>query len=410
MGSITPIAPMSPISGERPRPNGPASKTMSTTRENPKPSPREPRARYAAYALFLLALLPSAMAESIRFEVRSREALKTREQIIEAGLEYLQGTQNSDGSFGRTQKSLQTSLAVLAQLSIGITPSEPDQGPGLIKAYEWHFTHSGDDGFMGESENPHESHAVAGLMAASLLGMGPSPEANLEIARRADRAMQYSTRIQNRAIGADYFGGWTPNPRVKVNDRMVTAWQLLFLRSMSYAGRKVAKRSISRATDFVLGSQKDPENSKKKFEKEDLGGFSYDAAGLPVVSVTSAGLTVMTLYDLSERRRGLAAHWLKEHPPLWYGPNFYQTHFFGARGTLHHCRMAGNPKPFDRYFRRLFQLLKDHQNPDGSFQIPPGNAENTKVMGKTYATAMALLILNADRELLPIDMQPGGEK
>ena len=383
---------------------------MIRTRTNLRIAPQRTAARYALPALLLLALLPPAPAESIRFEVRSREALKTRGQIIEAGLRYLQEAQNSDGSFGRTQKSLQTSLAVLAQLSIGITPSDPDQGPGLTKACEWLFTHSGDDGFMGESENPHESHAVAGLMTASLLGMGLSPETNLKIAQRADRAMRYSTRIQNRAIGADYFGGWTPNPRLKVNDRMVTAWQLLFLRAMSYAGRKIPKRSISRATDFVLGSQKDPENSKKKFEKEDLGGFSYDAAGLPVVSVTSAGLTVMTLFDLSERRRNLAAQWLKEHPPLWYGPNFYQTHFFGARGTLHHARMSGNPKLFDRYFCRLFQLLKDHQNPDGSFQIPPGNAENTKVMGKTYATAMALLILNADRELLPIDMQPGGEK
>jgi len=359
--------------------------------------------------LFLVALLLGpcvSRAGPISFEARSAEALRARERFIDAALEFLLSEQNPEGSFGRSQKNLQTALVVLAHLSAGITPADEEYGPGLVKAYRWLFSRGGEDGFLGDSEHPHESHAVVGLMLASLIGMGNDPEENLRIAQQANQTLAYSLRIQNKAVGADYFGGWTPNPRVKVNDRMVTAWQLLFLRAMSYAGRKIPKRSISRATEFILGSQKDPDESEKKFDKADIGGFSYDAAGLPVVSVTSAGLTVMTLFDLSERRRALAADWLKEHPPLWYGPNFYQTHFFGARGTLHPARKTRNPKVFDRYFRRLLQILKDHQNPDGSFQIPPGNAENTKVMGKTYATATALLILNADRELLPIDMEP----
>jgi hypothetical protein len=360
--------------------------------------------RFLVLAL-LWGLAPSE-ARAVEFEARSEELLKARNRIIEAGMEFLHSAQNPEGSFGQTQKNFQTALAVLAFLSAGITPADEERGDELVRAYQWLFSRSGEDGFAGDSEYPHESHAVVGLAFACLIGMGTSPEENLRIAGEADRAMDYSLRIQNQAVGADYFGGWTPDPRVKVNDRIVTACHLLFLRAMRYAGRDVPKRAISRATEFMLGSQKDPQESEKRYEKEDIGGFSYDAGGLPVVSATSAGLAILTLFDLSAHKRELAANWLKEHPPVWYGPNFYQTHFFGARGMLHHARMTRDPKVFDRYFRRLFHLLKDHQSPDGSFEVPPGNAENTKVMGKTYATAMALLLLNVDRELLPVDMEP----
>lgn len=367
---------------------------------------RPPSILLLFFLVFSLFPGKAGRAQSADFESRSPEALKARERLIQSGLEFLQASQNPDGSFGQTQTNLQTSLAVLAQLASGITPDHPRHGKGLVRAYHWLFSYSGEDGFMGDSDFPNESHAVAGLMTASLLGMGTDAADNRKIAQQADRAHQYSLKIQNQAVGAEYFGGWTPNPKVKVNDRMVTSWQLLFLRATQYAGRKIPKRAVSRATSFILASQKDPTESSSKFDKDDIGGFSYDAAGLPVVSVTSAGLATMTLYDLSEPKRKLAVEWLKNHPPLWYGPIFFQTNFFAARGLLHQARMSGQPQVFDRYFRRVFHLLKDHQNPDGSFQIPPGNAENTKVMGKTYATPMALLILNVDRELLPIDMQP----
>ncbi|MBI2191089.1 MAG: hypothetical protein HYU36_03755 [Planctomycetes bacterium] len=357
-------------------------------------------------SLSLLVVLSTGFSQSADFEVRSKEFLKARERVIQSGLDFLWSNQNADGSFGQTQTHLQSALAVLAQLSAGITPSDPQHGPGLVRAYRWLFSHSGEDGFMGDTDFPHESHAVGGLLAACLLGMGVDSADNRSIARQADRALQYSLKIQNQAVGAEYFGGWTPNPKVKVNDRMVTAWHLLFFRAMQYGGRKVPKRSLTRATAFVAASQKDPSEGAVQFDKDDMGGFSYDAAGLPVISVTSAGLGVLALYDLSESKRKLAVEWLKSHPPLWYGPIFYQTNFFGARGLLHHARLSGDLQAFDRHFRRIFHTLKEHQNPDGSFPIPPGNAENSKVMGKTYATPMALLILNVDREMLPIDMQP----
>ncbi|MDA0840029.1 MAG: hypothetical protein O3B01_06790 [Planctomycetota bacterium] len=360
----------------------------------------------SASLILSLTLSSISYAQPIQFESRSPHALKTRVRIIDAGLKYLDENQNSDGSWGNEQRNLQTSLTILAHLSSGITPSHTERGPALTKAFKWLFAHASEDGFAGDMEHPHMSHAVVGLMCASLMGMQTDAEENIETAVQADRILDFSLRIQNRANSPDYFGGWTPNPKVKVNDRLVTAWQLCFLKTMEYAGRDISQRSKSRALNFLMASQKVPGETKQKFDKEDIGGFSYEVAGLPVVSTTSAGLAVMNLFKQSEAKCTLAAQWLRAHPPLWYGPNFFQTHFFGVRGALHQARLTNEPKVYDWYFRRLLNILKEQQNADGSFEIPPGNAENTKVMGSTYSTAMTVLILNADRELLPLDMKP----
>jgi len=43
-----------------------------------------------------------------------------------------------------------------------------------------------------------------------------------------------------------------------------------------------------------------------------------------------------------------------------------------------------------------------HQNPDGSWDVPPGTAEAPQVgADKVYPTAMATLILNIYRHYLP---------
>jgi hypothetical protein len=112
----------------------------------------------------------------------------------------------------------------------------------------------------------------------------------------------------------------------------------------------------------------------------------------------------MSLYERDIKRRDLALDWLARNRPIWYGPNFYDAYFFAARGYARERWRGPGPEAQARAFvTRIWELLREHQNPDGSFQVPPGNAENTQEMGKTYATPMAVLILNASRDLLPID-------
>jgi hypothetical protein len=105
----------------------------------------------------------------------------------------------------------------------------------------------------------------------------------------------------------------------------------------------------------------------------------------------------------------MAARWLAHNPAVWTGPHFYYTQFFAVRALRFHAFSSGTVQArerYEKYLRGVTRLLHDRQRPDGSFGMPPGNAEYTKRMGPTYGAAMAVLILNADRNLLPLDMIP----
>jgi hypothetical protein len=320
---------------------------------------------------------------------------------VSEGLAYLRQAQHPDGSYGTVQRRLQTALVVLAFLAQGETPEQP--GSPIPAALRWLLANSTEEGFLGDEDYPQESHAIVGLALSECVGMVADPALDRQVAQRVAAAYDLTLKQQDKAVGADYYGGWKPNAKAKANDRRTTAWCLLFLRSMQLRGHELNERALDRALDFMEGAQKMP-GSGKAFPREDAGGFSYDAAGLPVVSTTGAGLACMALYGRDRARRAAALDWLARNRPLWYGPNFYDAYFFAARGHARE-RLLG-PEQAARaqaFANRLWELLREHQQPDGSFAIPPGNAENTRAMGAPYATAMALLILLADRELLPID-------
>ncbi len=323
------------------------------------------------------------------------------ERSLREALAYMRQAQNEDGSYGARQRRLQTGLAILAFLSHGAMPSQPESP--IPAAAAWLLDNTSEDGFLGDSDYPMESNAVAALALAECMGMIDDPVLARRVAQRVEAALDYALNLQDKAVGADYYGGWKPNQKAKANDRRVTAWYLFFLRSMEMRGYEVRQRALDRALDFMEGSQKVPD-SGHHFPREDTGGFSYDAAGLPVVSITAAGLAVMSLYERDRNRRALAVDWLARNRPIWYGPNFYYSYYFAARGLTRERLRSGEIAARERAFaNRIWELLREHQNPDGSFQIPPGNAENTQEMGKSYATAMAVLVLNAGRDLMPID-------
>ena len=349
-------------------------------------------------ALVLAAVLGAGSASAASAAPADRQ----RDQAAGAGLAFLRKAQNPDGSFGPTQKHLQTGLAILAFLSAGLT-SDADANSPLPAACKWLLEYGGEDGFLGDAEYPLESHAVCTLALSELRGTVRDEKLAGAIARRAAAGVAYALKVQDKAVGADYYGGWKASMKAKTNDRRVTAWYLLVLRSALLRRQEVPDSARERAVAFMAGSQKVP-SPAHAYDKADVGGFSYDATGLPVVSITGAGLAALSLYDRPASRRDLARKWLAANRPIWYGPNFYYTHVFTARGLAREAaRTAAAARQNARYARQIWEMLRDHQDGDGGFQLPPGNAENTQAMGRTYATAMAVLILNAQRNLLPVD-------
>jgi len=317
--------------------------------------------------------------------------------MVERAQRYLFSIQK-DGSVGETQKVTVTSAFVLACLSSGYLPSHPERGQAVRASYDW-ILKNGSDAFLGGQQEPNAEHAMACLMLAELLGTPAAEAERQRLHKRCELAIESAVRFQDKAAGADYFGGWRRNDQTRVNDRVLTAWFLLALRSAELRGLAVPKNSVSRAVEFVGASQKLDASAKP----EEHGGFSLDASGLPVASATAAGLCTLTLFDPgNEKAISGASEWLSHHPPRWHGPSFYETSFFAVRGLCRTRHLDGGQR-FGAWFARLVRILKERQDPDGSFPFPPGHGAPIIAMGRGYSTAMAVLILNADRGIIPMD-------
>ena len=93
--------------------------------------------------------------------------------------------------------------------------------------------------------------------------------------------------------------------------------------------------------------------------------------------------------------------YLNKIPVQWNasGPSyFYYFHYYAIQAQY----QAGG-KSWNEWHPRVRELLLEKQNSDGSWDVPPGTAENAGVVGpnKVYWTAMASLILEIYMHFLP---------
>ncbi len=325
------------------------------------------------------------------------DSLQTqRREMVDRGLKYLVSIQK-DGAVGDARPQAVTALFVLACLSSGVQPDDAEYGPPLRAAYTWILTNS-DQAFLGGDEEPNADHALAALALSEATGTSTNEQENLKLYAKAKAALQYALEIQDQGVDPKFGGGWRPNDRTRVNDRVLTAWFLCELRSGQLRFENVSQGSLDRAEEFMAASQKGPD----AIREDERGGFSLGAEGLSVRSASGAGLYALALAQADPAPVELGRTWLERHPPAWYGPNFYPTHFFAVRG-LYRTRDGDGGKAFDGYFARVVRLLRERQEADGRFPFPPGHGGPIVAMGPGYSTALGILILNVDRGYLPLD-------
>ncbi|MHC4885863.1 MAG: hypothetical protein ACYTGH_12345 [Planctomycetota bacterium] len=339
---------------------------------------------------------------SVKAEESRKAAERSRRErgvMNERALAYLFSIQR-EGRVGEKRPKTVTGVFILACLANGIRLDHPEHGAKVEGAVTWLLKNSS-TGFLGGQDSPNADHAVAALALSQVVGSAPARGRNNVLYKRSLAVVEHTLRLQDSGSNPDYTGGWRPNQRTKTNSRVLTAWYLHLLHGAELAGAKISSSGRERAYDFVAASQKGKDAEKKG----EIGGFSVAAAGLPVRSVTTAGLAALSLNPEAEKDAlTLAQGWLDRNPPVWYGPSFFESGFFGVRG-LWRTRDLDQGEAYTRTFSRLVRLLKERQASDGSIPFPPGHGGPIVAMGKGYSTAMALLILNVDRGFLPIDQQ-----
>ncbi len=302
------------------------------------------------------------------------------DEAIRGGLQLLVSRQNEDGTFESKDQGAWVgvvSLAGLAFLSRGVEPGFGAAGVALRRAGGYVLSQVQASGFLSAqgktSHGPMYDHGFGTLFLSELYGV----DTTLDIRPKLSKAVELIIRTQNNN------GGWRYNPSPPdAADLSVTVCQMMALRAARNAGFGVPKETIERGVDYVRRSQ----NAD--------GGYMYQLSGGPSTFALTAA-AVVALYNAGiygGREIDQAVSYLKANMPanrrvernnFYFYAHYYSTQAFWLRGG----------DDFRQWYSSLKRNLLNSRNSQGGW-FDYNSVE--------YGTAMACLILNMPRTVLPI--------
>jgi hypothetical protein len=307
------------------------------------------------------------------------------DKAVARGLEYLASQQKKDGSLtDQGPRIAITSLGVLSFLAAGETPDLGKRGSTLRAAIDFLIQQAPSDGYFGKVDGSRMyGQAMATLALAQAWGVEQTDSRRARIRDVVKNGARVILDAQRINKPDQFAGGWRYEPQSPDSDISLSGWNALALRACLGDGLDIPRDSASNAIKFVL----------KCHRKE--GGFSYQPGGGDI-TVASTGAAVLCLYLLKadaspERADGLK--YLRDHPvddQTRYP--YYATYYM-----VHALLQSEDNAAADSLNRALDRLLK-MQLPDGSWPQSKSGEEP----GMQYATAMAILTLEAPYRLLPV--------
>lgn len=339
-------------------------------------------------ALALAAALAVAPRQMFAEEVLPKHVTPETLKAVKNGLEYLARTQGGDGGYhdndgSRAYPVATTSLAGTAFLCNGCTPTRGKYAEQLKQVVDYLLKCTGKSGLITgvneDSGQPMHGHGFALMFLASAYGM----ETNEVRRERTKEAIERAIKLT--AGGQSPAGGWTYTPG-SGDEGSVTVTQVQALRACHNAGFLVPRGTIEEAVRYIERCST-PE-----------GGICYSlgSGGGPRLAISAAA--VATLYNAGEFDAPVAERCLdwvwKQFTAVkgWSkgGWHDFYTHLYASQGFY----MAGD-KYWDVYFPETRdQLLEMQDKSDGAW---PGDG-----IGKTFGTAIALIILQLPYKYLPV--------
>lgn len=323
-----------------------------------------------------------------------------RQGAIDRGLQFLARRQKSDGSFGEGMYHSDAGVSAFAGMAFLSSGEVDDFNRKPVPAtrcadYLLSITHS--DGFINRLPNsdyegsfrPMYGHGFAVLFLSEIFGMYDHPE----LTNKLDLSVRLIVATQNEE------GGWRYYPRKADADVSVTACQVMALRAARNAGRDVPAETIRKAVSYF-----------RKCQNSD-GSFMYmlpDGSGaLPRSAAVVAGLLSAGEYNTAPLNQGL--QYIDKS--VWGTEKEGKTAFFlRANRNLRQNSLDAVEYPYysiyyltgifwqqkekwTRWENDVVPVLLATQNPDGSW---------SSEFSSDYATAIALIVLQARNNYLPI--------
>lgn len=297
-------------------------------------------------------------------------------QAVARALDWLQRTQQADGSWSGADEQFvigTSSLALLAMLNAEEPDARVRHQPSIRTGINYLLHHQQPSGLIGpEVSGGVYNHGLATLALLEANAADPQPE----WAAAADRALAFISAAQTQAGGWGYLrsAGDAPNSAA-------TVWPLLALVRADVLGRPGLKPAIGRGTRWLRSTISD---------EGTMGYRRADDHPTDAPALNAAGAVCLLLADrqhapdLRAMLRAVGIHTSPAQSPL----NFYQAYFQSRVQALAAGTIATTPAPAPD--TRLASLQRTTGNDAGSWDAndPWGN-----VGGRVYSTAMATLAM-----------------
>jgi hypothetical protein len=375
--SAQPPAP-TPPSPTSPAPNSPASPTPSPTAPAPPPStptpPSDPKRDTRPDG--------TRTAENA---VIADEITPELDEAINKGLAYLITEQGEDGAFGsgRFGKNVAvTALAGIALLGDGNLPGRGEYAKNVEKALEFILSTSTETGLLAadSTNGPMYGHGFATLFLGEVYGMTQGG-GETRLSTRTHEALVKAVTLIERSQNNE--GGWRYNPVPFDADVSVTICQIMALRSARNAGIEVPKETIDRAVEYVRQCQ----NNDGGFRYQLSNGFSaFPRSAAGVASLYYAGI-----YKDDALDKGVK--YLMESGLPGKDQNAAAHYFYGHYYAVQSMYLAGGDS-WATWWPHIRSELLARQTKTGSWEDPS--------VGPAYGTAMALIVLQMPKRILPI--------
>ena len=298
------------------------------------------------------------------------------------GMDYLLTEQNNDGSFGRGRYGRNVgiaSLCALAFMADGRVPGQDKYGLAIQKTLDFILASSTETGLIASestSHGPMYGHGFATLFLGEVYGMNPQ---DTRVRDALVRAVQLIINSQNDE------GGWRYNPVPYDADVSVTICQVMGLRAARNAGIKVPRSTIDRAVSYV-----------QRCQNAD-GGFRYMLqSGTSAWPRTAAGVATLFyagIYQDNSIDRGID-YLLRTIGPQSGNMASVRSHFFYGHYYATQAMFIAGGERWEKWWPAIKDILLEYQSEDGGWR--------DNQTGRSYATAMSLIVLQMPKRYLPI--------
>ncbi|MBL4810297.1 MAG: terpene cyclase/mutase family protein [Phycisphaerales bacterium] len=307
------------------------------------------------------------------------------DRSIANGLHFLATTQSDDGSWegGRFGKNVAiTSLACLAMMGDGNTASRGPYSDQIMRGLDFVLESTKENGLIASQANngPMYGHGFATLFLGEIYGMTPGG-GDTALSTRIHEALVKAIRLIEQTQNEE--GGWRYNPVPYDADVSVTICQIMALRSARNAGIEVSSDTIDRAVEYVHSAQ----NADGGFRYQTSAGSSaWPRSAAGVASLYYAGI-----YNDDSIDRGLDYLMSTALPGTTTASRSH--YFYGQYYAVQSMFLAGDER-WATWWPAIRGELIRTQLSDGAWE--------DRSAGKTYGTAMALIILQMPKRYLPI--------